>query len=130
VAEPTCAAASLGALQPALTLFAQALAGRSVALREDAPAPRHAAVTATTPITPTIAITLPAQIAWFSSERDNRGAYRIAVMREALAGHDDESLQQALAAASVCASTRRSPAAIPARASTWHASVRTSWRNA
>lgn len=102
MAEPTCAAASLGALQPALTLFAQALAGRSVALREDAPAPRHAAVTATTPITPTIAITLPAQIAWFSSERDNRGAYRIAVMREALAGHDDESLQQALAAASVC----------------------------
>ena len=96
MAEPNSAAASLVALQPALTLFAQALAGRSVALREGATASPNAAVTATTPIT------LPAQIAWFASERDNRGAYRIAVMREALAGHEDESLQQALAAASVC----------------------------
>ncbi|MFI4932534.1 MAG: hypothetical protein ACHP83_19990, partial [Burkholderiales bacterium] len=65
----------MAALQPALALFAQALAGRNVAL--------------------------PPQIHGFASERDNRGAYRIAVMRQALAGVVDPSLQAALAQASI-----------------------------
>ncbi len=75
VAAPP-AAASMAEQKPALALFAQALAAGPV--------------------------TLPPQVAWFANESDNRGAYRIAVMRQALAGHGDESLQAALSGRSVC----------------------------
>jgi hypothetical protein len=87
----------LAAQQPVLALFAQAIAGRAVALREGAaPAARAGGVIAA----PTT-ITLPPQIAWFANERDNRSAYRIAVMRQALAVHGDDALQAALAEGSV-----------------------------
>lgn len=98
MAEPSPAAAHLAALQPMLALFAQALAGRVVALREDtrtAATPRDAPATSTTPIA------LPPRIDWFASARDNRAAYRIAVMRRALADHGGQTLQTALDDSSV-----------------------------
>jgi len=98
-AEPASAVASLAELQPVLALFAHALAGRAVTLRQDA---GNVASTRSGPGNATIAFMLPPHIAWFASQRDNRGAYRIAVMRQALAGHRDQSLQAALAERSVC----------------------------
>jgi hypothetical protein len=98
VAELPPRTASLAALQPVLALFAQALAGHAVALREAA---GPAATARGSPDCAPITITLPPQIAWFASERDNRGAYRIAVMRQALAGHGDDALLVALAESSV-----------------------------
>ncbi|HEY6354484.1 MAG TPA: hypothetical protein VIY30_08345, partial [Burkholderiaceae bacterium] len=88
----------MAALQPTLALFAQALAGCNVALREDA---RPAATSSGNPVASVTTIALPSQIHWFASERDNRGAYRIAVMRQALAGVVDPSLLAALAQASI-----------------------------
>jgi len=90
------AAVALADLKPMLALFAQAIAGRAVALRDDdgraAPAGAR---------DPTPALILPRRVDWFASTRDNRGAYRIAVLREALAMHDDASVHAALAASSV-----------------------------
>jgi len=95
---PPRPAVTLAEAKPVLALFAQALAGGAIALREDtgvaAPLGKGAA-SAT-------AITLPPQIAWFDTERDNRAAYRITVMRQTLAGPDDRSLSTALAEGSVC----------------------------
>jgi hypothetical protein len=96
VAEPL-PAASLAALQPVLALFAQALAGHPVALRDGGPS---AATTRGAPGASTAAITLPSRIDCFASERDNRAAYRIAVMRQAHANVGDESLQAAWSDAS------------------------------
>jgi nitric oxide reductase activation protein len=98
VAEPPSTTASLAAQQPVLALFAQAIAGRTVALREGS-----GAATSQTgrPNSAPTTITLPTQITWFANERDNRGAYRIAVMRQALAVHGDDALQAALAEGSV-----------------------------
>ena len=91
------AAATLAELKPMLALFAQAIAGRVVALRDD----DGRAGPTRLRRDPTAAMVLPRRIDFFASARENRGAYRIAVLREALAVHDDASLHAALAAASV-----------------------------
>jgi len=76
-------------VKPVLTLFAHALAGHAVALREDVAAGGARSGSAAS----SIEITLPPQIAWFAAERDNRAAYRTLVMRHLVAGHDDPSLR-------------------------------------
>jgi hypothetical protein len=93
-AEPV----TLAELKPMLALFAQALAGRAVALREQG---RFGAAMARTNATTPIEVALPPRIAAFASARDNRAAYRVAVMRCVLAAHDDAALADALAAASL-----------------------------
>lgn len=90
-------AVTLAEVKPVLALFAQALAGATVALREDTSVAAPRAGATASPAT----ITLPPQIAWFATERDNRAAYRIAVMRQVLAAPDDNSLSTLLAEGSV-----------------------------
>jgi hypothetical protein len=98
--EPVHAAARLAELKPMLSLFAQALGGHAVTLYEGAPAHGAAPVRPSGPASP-IDIALPAQVACFSSDRDNRAAYRIAVMRQVLGWHGDPALHDAVRDASV-----------------------------
>lgn len=95
---PTRPAVTLAGIKPVLALFAQALAGGAVALHEDTGVAPQSDGDAASPTT----ITLPPQMAWFDTERDNRAAYRIAVMRQTLTGPDGESPRTAMAEGSVC----------------------------
>src|SRR5262249_19026518 len=47
-----------------------------------------------------LTFTLPRQIDCFASARDNRAAYRVAVLRDALGAHDDQGLHGAVAVGS------------------------------
>lgn len=90
-------AVALAEIKPMLALFAQAITGGTVALRDDdagAGAPTDAGAALAT-------VTLPRSIDWFASQRDNRGAYRIAVLRQALAAPQDPTLHALLCRASV-----------------------------
>ncbi|HSB99751.1 MAG TPA: VWA domain-containing protein, partial [Burkholderiaceae bacterium] len=90
-------AVALAEIKPMLTLFAQAIVGGAVALRDDGdpgvPTGPGGAALAT--------FTLPRRIDWFARERDNRGAYRVAVLRQAAAGLHDPSMHALLRDASV-----------------------------
>jgi len=88
VSDGARAQATLADLQSVLALFAQALAGQPVALHTGPPHPPAPCDARAQPL----AITLPAHIDTFDSARDNCAAYRIAVMRQALAGTRDVAL--------------------------------------